>query len=71
LWSHSAPAPGDGILEIVAEARRYQLQKDAANQLIADLLDVEEVPAERATRVRQAGRVSRRVKTLAGFHISA
>jgi hypothetical protein len=31
----------------VAEARRYQLQKDAANRLIADLLDVEEVPAER------------------------
>jgi len=31
----------------VAEARRYQLQKDAANRLIADLLDVEEVPVER------------------------
>ena len=31
----------------MAEARRYQLQKDAANRLIADLLDVEEVPVER------------------------
>jgi hypothetical protein len=31
----------------VAEPRRYQLQKEAANRLIADLLDAEEVPAER------------------------
>ena len=31
----------------MAEPRRYQLQKDAANRLIAELLDVEEVPAER------------------------
>ena len=31
----------------MAEPRRYQLQKDAANRLIADLLDAEEVPAER------------------------
>ena len=31
----------------MAEARRYQLQKDTANRLIADLLDVENVPAER------------------------
>jgi hypothetical protein len=37
----------------VAEARRYQLQKDAANQLIADLLDVEEVPAERRGYLQQ------------------
>src|SRR4029077_1604982 len=51
--SHSAPAPGNGILETVAEARRYQLQKDAANQLIADLLDVEEVPAERRGYLQQ------------------
>ena len=29
------------------EARKYQLLKDAANRLIAELLDVEEVPAER------------------------
>ena len=31
----------------MTEPRRYQLQNDAANRLIADLLDVEEVPAER------------------------
>ena len=31
----------------MAEPRRYQLQKDAANRLIADLLDAEDVPAER------------------------
>ena len=31
----------------MAEPRRYQLQNEAANRLIADLLDVEEVPAER------------------------
>ena len=31
----------------MAEPRRYQLQNDAANRLIADLLDVENVPAER------------------------
>ncbi|MGH7305963.1 MAG: cytochrome D ubiquinol oxidase subunit II, partial [Candidatus Rokuibacteriota bacterium] len=31
----------------MAEPRRYQLQNDAANRLIADLLDAEEVPAER------------------------
>ncbi len=31
----------------MAEPRRYQLQKDAANRLIADLLEAEEVPAER------------------------
>jgi uncharacterized protein (TIGR00730 family) len=37
----------------VAEARRYQLQKDAANQLIADLLEVEEVPAERRGYLQQ------------------
>ncbi len=37
----------------MAEARRYQLQKDAANQLIADLLDVEEVPAERRGYLQQ------------------
>jgi len=53
LRSRSDPAPGNGILEIVAEARRYQLQKDAANQLIADLLEVEEVPAERRGYLQQ------------------
>ena len=37
----------------MAEARRYQLQKDAANQLIADLLEVEEVPAERRGYLHQ------------------
>jgi uncharacterized protein (TIGR00730 family) len=37
----------------VAEPRRYQLQKDAANQLIADLLEVEEVPAERRGYLQQ------------------
>jgi uncharacterized protein (TIGR00730 family) len=31
----------------VAEPRRYQLQKEDANRLIADLLDAEGVPAER------------------------
>jgi len=31
----------------VAEPRRYQLQNDTANRLIADLLDAEEVPADR------------------------
>ena len=31
----------------MAEPRRYQLQNDAANRLIADLLDAEAVPAER------------------------
>jgi len=31
----------------MAEPRRYQLQKDAANRLIADLLDAEEVAADR------------------------
>ena len=31
----------------MAEPRRYQLQKDDANRLIADLLDAEDVPAER------------------------
>jgi len=31
----------------VAEPRRYQLQVDAANRLITDLLDAEDVPAER------------------------
>ncbi|PYN84910.1 MAG: TIGR00730 family Rossman fold protein [Candidatus Rokuibacteriota bacterium] len=35
------------MLRVVAEPRRYQLQNEAANRLIADLLDVEEVPAER------------------------
>jgi len=53
LRSRSDPAPDNGILEIVAEARRYQLQKDAANQLIADLLEVEEVPAERRGYLQQ------------------
>src|SRR5215470_3335587 len=48
VWSsRSGPAPGDCILEVVAEPRRYQLQKDDANRLIADLLDAEDVPAER------------------------
>ncbi|MBI2216178.1 MAG: LOG family protein [Candidatus Rokubacteria bacterium] len=36
----------DGILEVVSE-RRYQLQNDAANRLIAELLDVAAVPADR------------------------
>jgi uncharacterized protein (TIGR00730 family) len=37
----------------VAEPRRYQLQKDVANQLIADLLEVEDVPVERRGYLQQ------------------
>jgi uncharacterized protein (TIGR00730 family) len=37
----------------VVEPRRYQLQKDAANRLIADLLDAEEVPVERRGHLQQ------------------
>src|SRR2546425_13227714 len=37
----------------MAEPHRYQLQKDAANQLIADLLEVEEVPADRRGYLQQ------------------
>src|SRR5215813_15642832 len=47
LSSRSDPAPGDCILRIVAEARRYQLQNDTANRLIAEILVAEDVPAER------------------------
>ena len=31
----------------MAEPRRYQLQNDTANRLIAEILDAEDVPAER------------------------
>ena len=37
----------------MAEPRRYQLQNDVANRLIADLLDAEEVPAERRGYIQQ------------------
>jgi len=37
----------------VAEPRRYQLQNDAANRLIADLLEAEAVPAERRGYIQQ------------------
>jgi uncharacterized protein (TIGR00730 family) len=37
----------------VAEPRRYQLQNDRANRLIADLLDAEDVPAERRFYIQQ------------------
>ena len=44
---------GDGILEDVAEPRRYQLQNDAANRLIAELLETAEIPAERRSYLQQ------------------
>jgi uncharacterized protein (TIGR00730 family) len=37
----------DGILEDVTEPHRYQLQSDAANRVILELLDVANVPADR------------------------
>ena len=45
--SHSVARPVDGILEDVPEPRKYQLQNERANRLIADLLDAAEVPADR------------------------
>jgi uncharacterized protein (TIGR00730 family) len=37
----------DGILEVVPEPRRYQLQNEAANRLVTQLLDTAGVPADR------------------------
>ncbi len=37
----------DGILGVVSEVRRYHLQNDSANRLIAELLDVSGVPPDR------------------------
>jgi len=45
--SHSVARLVDCILEDVPDLRKYQLQNERANRLIADLLDAAEVPADR------------------------
>jgi uncharacterized protein (TIGR00730 family) len=37
----------NGILEVVPESRRYQLQNEAANRLVVELLDAAGVPSDR------------------------